>query len=256
MISKKELEDILFYENKSLSRNNLYQIYLYLNSIKELRENFKLEKNIVWNPYKIKKNSIFLKEYFIKLPIPSEQLGLLFIKDKEDFWTITNLIDLINIKEIKNKYLNKDKYTLEHYVNILLNHMIPINNKYIEIYIEKINKKIQQKKNKNNSDNKGGIYGIYENDKLVYIGLTMRDFQKRWKEHKENIINKSNKLIFYKLINPKSKIEFKKILELDKMKSNKKITRRDLEAMEFALIQLYKPKYNFSGNTQPYIFSD
>ena len=76
MISKKELEDILFYENKSLSRNNLYQIYLYLNSIKELRENFKLEKNIVWNPYKIKKNSVFLKEYFIKLPIPSEQLGL------------------------------------------------------------------------------------------------------------------------------------------------------------------------------------
>lgn len=251
MKSKKELEDILFYENKSLSRNNLYQVYLYLNSIKELRENFELEKSIVWYPHKIKKNSQFLKRYLIKLPIPLEQLGLLFPEGK-DFWTITNLINLINIKEIKEKYLNKDKYTLEHYIDILLNHMIPINNKYIEIYIEKINKKIQQKKN--NSD-KGGIYGIYENDKLVYIGLTMRDFEKRWKEHKENIINKNEKLILYKLINPKSKIKFKKILELDKMKSNKKITRRDLEAMEFALIQLYKPKYNFSGNTQPYVFS-
>ena len=182
MISKKELDEILSYENKSLSRNNLYQIYLYLDSIKELRENFKLEKNIVWCSYKIGKYSNFIKEYFIELPIPQEQLGLLF-RTNTDFWTITNLIDLINIREIKNKFLDRDKYTIERYINILLNHMIPINNKYIEIYVEKINKKVQQKRKKNNNSNKGGIYGIYEDDKLVYIGLTMRDFQDRWDEH-------------------------------------------------------------------------
>ena len=33
------------------------------------------------------------------------------------------------------------------------------------------------------------------------------------------------------------------------MFSNSEITRRDLEAMEFALIQEHKPKYNFSGRT-------
>ena len=101
----------------------------------------------------------------------------------------------------------------------------------------------------------GGIYGIYENNELVYIGMTMRNFQVRWHEHLENIKEQTNALPLYRLINSDNKITFKILLNKKYMFSNSEITRRDLEAMEFALIQEHKPKYNFSGRTQEYRFS-
>ena len=98
----------------------------------------------------------------------------------------------------------------------------------------------------------GGIYGIYENDVLVYIGMTTRPFEIRWQEHSERIKSRSNELALYSLIDTSAKIEFKKLLERDKMDCNDKITTRDLKAMEFALIQEHKPKYNFAGRSLPY----
>lgn len=49
----------------------------------------------------------------------------------------------------------------------------------------------------------GGVYGIYRNGQLIYIGSTV-DFNKRWNEHKNHIKNKD-----YKLIKPEDNIEFK-----------------------------------------------
>lgn len=46
----------------------------------------------------------------------------------------------------------------------------------------------------------GGVYGIYRNGQLIYIGSTI-DFDKRWNEHKKNIKNHSNSLYVYKLLN-------------------------------------------------------
>lgn len=131
--------------------------------------------------------------------------------------------------------------------------MIPNNNVVVQINHKE--KKEQIEKQQNEIMNEGGIYGIYENNELVYIGMTMRNFQIRWNEHLENIKEQTNKLPLYRLINPNNQITFKILLNKKYMFSNSEITRRDLEAMEFALIQEHKPKYNFSGRTQEYRFS-
>lgn len=43
-----------------------------------------------------------------------------------------------------------------------------------------------------------GVYGIYINNELVYIGMTMRDFETRWQEHIAKIKSGSDELYFYK----------------------------------------------------------
>ena len=58
MISKKEFEDIMSIEKSTASRANLYICYLYLDTIDIIKNNFKIEKNIVWNKDKIKKKYI------------------------------------------------------------------------------------------------------------------------------------------------------------------------------------------------------
>ena len=83
----------------------------------------------------------------------------------------------------------------------------------------------------------------------------MRPFETRWKEHQDKIKEKSKELALYGLIDTSAKIEFKKILIRNDMKSDSEITKRDLQAMEFALIQEHQPKYNFSGRTLPYKFN-
>jgi hypothetical protein len=45
------------------------------------------------------------------------------------------------------------------------------------------------------------------------------------------------------------------LIKIEDLEANKELTRRDIEAMEFALINLYKPKYNLAGNTMEYKFS-
>ena len=58
MISKKEFEDIMSIEKSTASRANLYICYLYLDTVDIIKNNFEIEKNIVWNKDKIKKEHI------------------------------------------------------------------------------------------------------------------------------------------------------------------------------------------------------
>lgn len=59
-------------------------------------------------------------------------------------------------------------------------------------------RKLLERQSKRNGD--GGVYGIYRNGQLIYIGSTV-DFNKRWNEHKRNIKNHNNSLYVYKLLN-------------------------------------------------------
>ena len=108
----------------------------------------------------------------------------------------------------------------------------------------------QSKKNVSQVCN-GGVYGVYRNGQLIYIGSTI-DFNKRWNEHKRNIKNKDYKLYFYKLIKPEDNIEFKILIDGSKLKTDKALTATDLKTMELALITLSQPIGNIAGRLQPF----
>lgn len=108
----------------------------------------------------------------------------------------------------------------------------------------------QSKKNVSQVCN-GGVYGVYRNGQLIYIGSTI-DFNKRWNEHKRNIKNKDYKLYFYKLIKPEDNIEFKILIDGSKLKTDKTLTATDLKTMELALITLSQPIGNIAGRLQPF----
>lgn len=93
-----------------------------------------------------------------------------------------------------------------------------------------------------------GIYGIYINNQLVYIGITMRNFEDRWDEHRKGFEIKSNDNYYlYSSLKPGDVIRFERLLVIEELKVNDEITRRDLEAMELALIHIYQPKFNYQG---------
>lgn len=260
MISKEEFDDIMICEHHALSYQKLYTVYQYIDNIDEIRNNFELKRDVIWaNRYsriELKKIN-YIKEFYYDTIGCNEQ----YQYGDTSFWVVSKLKDLIKIQAIQSKFLvGTSKSSIENYVDIVLNHMIPINNKYVQPYLQYLKERQTSSARKREINNKqkinssGGIYGIYENDQLVYIGMTMRPFEARWKEHQERIEKRSNELALYNLIDANAKIEFKKLLEVDKMDSNDKITKRDLQAMEFALIQEHRPKYNFAGRSQPYQF--
>lgn len=104
-------------------------------------------------------------------------------------------------------------------------------------------------------DKSCGIYGIYRNDELIYIGMTNRSFQQRWREHQDIIEGRMQKpagMVLYDLFSPEDKIEYKELIDCSKIKSEEVLTLRDLKAMELALISLYQPVGNYSGVKAPY----
>lgn len=93
-----------------------------------------------------------------------------------------------------------------------------------------------------------GIYGIYINNELVYIGMTCRNFEERWNEHRKCFEAKmGSNYYLYTALKPGDTLRFEKLIKVEDLKVNSAITRRDLEAMELALIRLYQPKYNYQG---------
>lgn len=96
-----------------------------------------------------------------------------------------------------------------------------------------------------------GIYGIYINNELVYIGMTTRNFEKRWIEHKKNIedetLENSQQNYLYKEAREKG-CKFKMLVNGDNFDNH------EIECMEYALIKHLEPKYNFQGVRANYRF--
>ena len=95
-----------------------------------------------------------------------------------------------------------------------------------------------------------GIYGLVEDGEIVYVGYTNRSFKVREKEHRNNLKIKSNELQLYKYL--KKDFEFKPLIDITQLQANSELSVRDIQSMEFALISLYKPKYNIAGVKVPY----
>ena len=90
-----------------------------------------------------------------------------------------------------------------------------------------------------------GIYGIYINERLVYIGKTKNDFSKRFGNYKSEMkkVNKSSRKIINilrKANKEGKKIEFRSIIS----SKNLPLSENDLKEYERMLIDRYKPEGN------------
>ena len=120
-------------------------------------------------------------------------------------------------------------------------------------YSHEEKEKYQTKENKNNQS---GVYGIYIDNELVYIGETCRSFKERFSQHKYNL--ETSDLYLYRLLR-KAKEEGKKItlqplIIREELFVKGEIKDRDIKAMELGLINLYKPKCNIEGKLKLYQF--
>lgn len=168
--------------------------------------------------------------------------------------TYTEIINDLN--DNRDKY-NIDKYcplvkikTIQNYLS-LIGKEIKQNEK--DIQTEKERSKIRESLNTT-----GGIYGIYEDDKIIYIGQT-KNFWHRFGCHKSCFNDKENKSFLYSYMR-KSKelghnLRIQPIISIKNMKVKQQITTRDLKAMELAFITLYQPICNFQGVKVPYEFT-
>ena len=98
-----------------------------------------------------------------------------------------------------------------------------------------------------------GIYGIYVDDKLIYVGKTLTAFRTRFLSHrrKVNDVNENGRLYAYlrKAKANNQNIVFKPIIIVENLLLHKNtiVKDRDLAFMELALIDLYKPICNTQG---------
>lgn len=108
-------------------------------------------------------------------------------------------------------------------------------------------------------ENKRGVYGIYIEDNLVYIGSTYNSFKNRFIIHKQAIKGESTQYVHKQIkeaLNNNKKVEFKPIVIIEdlEMLHKRTINEKELKCMELALITAIQPKYNIAGRTQPFNF--
>ena len=109
-----------------------------------------------------------------------------------------------------------------------------------------------------------GIYGIYVDDNLVYIGKTTQTFEKRFLQHKRLMDfpddSETQYDMYYELAAERAKgscIQLRPLIiaEYVPYDSLYTLTNRDLESMELALIWCYRPRYNICGIKKPYKYT-
>ena len=113
--------------------------------------------------------------------------------------------------------------------------------------------------------NDKGIYGIFVDNKLLYIGMTMKSFKSRFNSHRRHInevMDESYKkdslydmyVILAKYVSDGKNVELRPLVCLSKLNLQPKsvrckprLTRRDVECMELAFISYFKPVFNNQG---------
>lgn len=104
-----------------------------------------------------------------------------------------------------------------------------------------------------------GIYGIYVDNRLVYIGRTISGFKERYNQHMLKIKHEDDSFLYRSLINYKKagkSITFKPLIILERlqMENKKVINVKELNCMELALITVLQPELNVEGKLKPYVF--
>lgn len=163
-------------------------------------------------------------------------------KEKENF----TFVDSNVIKKVYSA--NPPKEALKKLGYTIVDTKVYLSAKKIkENPIYKLVEQEEKREEKKNSirDGHRGVYGIYIDNELVYVGMTNRDFKIRWNEHKECVknpeIRNSQQNYLYKAMR-ENKFEFKVLCEAKPFN-----TEKDIKCMEYALITFNKPKYNYCG---------
>lgn len=107
-----------------------------------------------------------------------------------------------------------------------------------------------------------GIYGIYVDDELIYVGLTSACFSERFQFHnkKLNSTDLTSQLALYECmrqaLSEGKKVQMRPIIALQNltMSYGACLTLHDLEMMELTTIALYRPKFNVIGLVTNYQF--
>lgn len=100
-----------------------------------------------------------------------------------------------------------------------------------------------------------GVYAIYSNDEIIYIGST-NNFKKRFAAHYYDF-NNSSKPLYAKMRRDKAEgkiVTIAPLINVESLYTKDEITDRDIQAMELALINLYRPICNLQGISMPYKF--
>lgn len=96
-----------------------------------------------------------------------------------------------------------------------------------------------------------GVYGIFENDELIYVGETMRNFETRMREHNQAMNDGSKENEMYQYI--KENFEDKRfymrpLVEVDlRVNANRKLTQDEVYAIELGFITCFMPRFNRAG---------
>lgn len=103
----------------------------------------------------------------------------------------------------------------------------------------------------------GGVYGIYYQDKLLYIGSSVSDLKARWKEHDINFRNQigTNKM-YHQDFNP-NEVEYRTLISAEEICD---LIHKDwpsgwlIEYIELIYIKIFQPLYNSEGVSKPFTF--
>lgn len=157
-----------------------------------------------------------------------------------------------DINENRTEYNVKESILLTR-KDTILDYLKQIEGK--EIIVEEEQKKGRKSKVKEEL-RKSGIYGIYVNETIVYIGKTETSFQKRFTQHKHNTLSIDSPMPLYSYLRQQisqgHSIHLKPLITIEDLQIDGKLTSRDIKAMELALIDLYKPICNIQGRIAPY----
>lgn len=106
-------------------------------------------------------------------------------------------------------------------------------------------------------DSKTGVYGIFIDGKIVYVGSTRSSFRQRFMGHRTSLKNPSLKIHYAikEALDNKKEIEFRPLIIIEDLEyegRDSSISRMELKSMELALITVLKPKYNVEGKIVPF----
>ena len=100
---------------------------------------------------------------------------------------------------------------------------------------------------------KNGVYGIYKDNVLIYIGSTIISFKKRLAEHNHSLKSSKSKLYTY-ITCHKGDYTMRPMLIVDYIQTKREINAEQLGWMELGLISCFRPFCNISGKNSNFIF--
>lgn len=96
-----------------------------------------------------------------------------------------------------------------------------------------------------------GVYGIFENEELIYVGYTAKSFVDRFRAHAKCVKENSNANKMYSYIREnfeEKKFCMKPLVEIEnRVRLDGELMLRDIQAIELGFITCFRPEFNIVG---------